>query len=167
MYLKSKYCILVVNLKRPGIPTHLILMKLTWYACVPIFVNKDKLLFLILLQNKWNYVTFRKKFQFTSLYIMMSSQEITEMSHNESFKMFFYLYFGCQIKHKFVHQKWLCEFINIFRCHSDGTKRSTLILTPNVNSHGLLISISTDRNLRYVVLFKNALFGCNVIWPNQ
>ena len=166
MNLKCKSCILVVNLKRPGIPTHLILMKLTWYACVLIYVNEDNLLFLILLQDKWHYVIFRKKFHFTSLYIMMSSQEITEMSHNESFRLFF-LYFGCQIKHKFVHQKWLCEFINIFCCHSECTKRSTHLLTPNVNRHWVLIRISTDGNLRYIVLFKNALFDCNVIWPNQ
>ena len=34
-----------------------------------------------------------KMFHFTSLYIMMLSQEITEMSHNESFKMFIFFIF--------------------------------------------------------------------------
>ena len=79
----------------------------------------------------------------------MLSQEITEQSHDESFTLFF----GCQIRHKFVHQI-VCEFINTLHCHSECTKRSTLVLTPNVNSQGLLIRIATDENLRYVVLFK-------------
>ena len=82
---------------------------------------------------------------------------------NHLFIYLFILYFSCQIKHKFDHKKWLCECINIFRCHSECTKRNTLILTPDVNSHGLLLCISTDGNLRYIVLFRNALFGCNMI----
>ena len=44
--------------------------------------------------------------------------------------------------------------MNTFSCHSECTTRSTLILTPNVNSQGLLIRIATDENLRYIVLFK-------------
>ena len=94
----------------------------------------------------------------------MLSQEITESptaNHLQcSFFSFFFL-FGCQIKHKFVHQKLVCEINNTSSCHSECITGSTLILTPYVNRQVLLIRISTDENLRYIVLFKT--FSCNVI----
>ena len=92
MYLKCKTCILFVNLKHPGIRTHLILVKFTWYQCVLVYVNEDKLLFLILLQDKWNYATPSKKLHLTSICTMMLSQEIKDIPHNKSFKMFFLFY---------------------------------------------------------------------------
>ena len=78
----------------------------------------------------------------------MLSQESPTANHLQ------WVFFGCQIRHKFVHQKLVCEFINTLSCHSECTTRSTLILTPNVNSQGLLNRIATDVNLRYIVLFK-------------
>ena len=68
--------------------------------------------------------------------------------------LFFFFFVGCQIRHKFVYQKLVCEFNNTLSCHTEFTTRSTLILTPNVNTQGLLIRISADENLRYTVLFK-------------
>ena len=77
----------------------------------------------------------------------MLSQEIKENPTANHLQSVFF----CQIRHKFVHQKLVCEFISTFMCHSICTTRNTLILTPNVNS---LIRIATDENLRNIVLFK-------------
>ena len=66
-----------------------------------------------------------------------------------------FFFFGCQIKHKFfIKNQYLNLFINTFSCHSECTTKSTLILTPNVISQRLLIRISTDENLRYIVIFS-------------
>lgn len=88
----------------------------------------------------------------------MLSQEITQMSHNESIKTLCF-FFGCQIK------KWLCECINIFRWHSECTKRSTLILTPNEDSQGLLICIAIDETYDISYYSKTCCFAA--IWFNQ
>ena len=100
------------------------------------------------------YYFFIKKFHFTYLYYNVITRNYRK-SHSESLTKFGF-FFGCQIRHKFVHQKLVCEFNIIFRCHSECTTRSTLILTPNVNSQGLLIRIATDENLRYIVLFNTS-----------
>ena len=91
----------------------------------------------------------------------MLSQEITESptaNHSQSFFVFClfvaFFFFGCQLKDKFVHKKLVCEFISTFSCHSEFTKENTLIHTPNVEIQGRLIRITTDQNLRYIVLFK-------------
>ena len=53
----------------------------------------------------------------------------------------------------------VCEFINTISCHSDLTIRSTLIFTPILISQGLLIRITTDENLRYIVLLNEQLIA--------
>ena len=106
---------------------------------------------LILLHDKWNYIIFIKKFPFTYLYYDVITRNYKK-SHSESLPMLFFLVVWSDIK--CVHQKLVCKFINTFSCHSEFTTRSTFILTPKVNSQGLLIRISTDENLRSIVLFK-------------
>lgn len=69
---------------------------------------------------------------------------------------FFSFFFGYQIKHKCVHQKWIWEFINTFRCQTEWTKRNTLILTPNINSQGRLIRNATNENMRCRTIQKSA-----------
>ena len=108
------------------------------------------LFYFILKQDKKNYIIFITKFHFTYLYYNVITRNYRK-HHSESFTMCGF--FGCQIRYQFVHQKLICEFINTFSCHSECTTRSTLILTPNVNSQGLRIRIATDENLRYIVLF--------------
>ena len=81
----------------------------------------------------------------------MLSQDITESPTANHLQI--YIFFG-HLRHKFVHQKLVREFINTFSCHSECTTRNTLILTPNVNCLWLLFRIATDENLRYIVLFK-------------
>ena len=85
--------------------------------------------------------------------IIMVSQEIKESPTVNHLQCWFF--WGCQIRHKFILQKLVCEFINTCSCHSECTTRNTLILTPNVNSHGLLIRITTDKNVRYMLLFNS------------
>ena len=129
MYLKCKSGILVVNLKCPGIPTHLILIKLTWSACVLIYVNEDKLLFFISLQNNWNYIIIHKSFTLL-ICIMRLSQEITEIYHNETIEMFVFLVVRSYINLFINNDK--CVFNIIFRCYSKCTNRG--ILTHNINT---------------------------------
>ena len=75
----------------------------------------------------------------------MLSQEITEKSHSESLTMLFcFLFFGCPIKHKFVHKKLVYEFINTFSCHSECTKENTIIQTSNVDSQRSLLLIKNN-----------------------
>ena len=81
----------------------------------------------------------------------MLSQEITESPTANHLQQGFFVKSHTR---KCVHQKFVCEFINTFSCHSECITGSTLILTPYVNRQVLLIRISTDENLRYIVLFK-------------
>ena len=90
---------------------------------------------------------------FTFLYHNVITRNYRK-SHRKSFTMFFCCCFGCQIRHKFVHQNLVCEFINTFSCHFECTKENTLILTPNVDNQGRLIRIATDENLWYIELLK-------------
>ena len=96
------------------------------------------------------YYFYTEKFHFTYLYCNVITRHYRE-SNSESFTN---LHFFCHLRHKFVHQKLVCEFINTFSCHSECTTMKTLILTPNVNSQWLLFRIATDENLRYIALFK-------------
>ena len=124
-----------------------------------------------------NIIIFTKTIHFTYLYYNVITRNYRK-SHSESFTLLIFL-FGCQIKRKFVHQKLVSEFIITFSFHSEFTKENILIHTPNVNSHGPSIRISSDENLRYIVLFKTfpsmwfhrinrtiQNVSCNVIWSN-
>ena len=67
--------------------------------------------------------------------------------------LFFCFFFGWQIKHKFVHQKLVCEFINTSSCHSEFTKENTTIQTSNVDSQQSLLLMKNYDISYYSKLF--------------
>ena len=100
-----------------------------------------------------------------SLYIRMLPQEITEMSHNESLTTFFCI--GCQIVRSNRNLFIKNDYVNIsthFVSIQNLVKRITLILTPNVNSHDILICIATGENLYISYCSKICSFAAIWIW---
>ena len=101
--------------------------------------------------NKTNgiIIFFIKKNHFTYLYYNVIRRN-NRKSHSESFTKFWFFFFWLS------DQTYICssKIRMSFSCQSECTTRSTLILTPDLNSQRLLIRIPTDENLRYIVSFK-------------
>ena len=105
---KCKSCIMCVRLKRL---TYLFIWYwLNWHNIFVFLFTLTKLNCCFWFYNKtYGIILFLlKKMHFTYLYHNVITRNYRK-SHSKLFTMFFY---GCQIRHKFVHKKLVCEFIN-------------------------------------------------------